>query len=153
MKNHYARREHYFAYGSNLDLEQMRRRCPSARALRVAILRGYRLGFAGRSALWSGGGVATLWPASDEWVKGVLYELAEAELARLDRFEGHPVAYCREQRLVEDEFGMVHSAQIYLKRGARKSKPSKAYLEVITEAYHRLGFDDSPLLKVSGGLR
>jgi len=49
----------YFAYGSNLDGAQMRRRCPSARLVGAAILDGYRLGFAGQSAAW-GGGVATV---------------------------------------------------------------------------------------------
>lgn len=49
----------YFAYGSNLDGAQMRRRCPSARLVGAAILDGYRLGFAGQSAAL-GGGVATV---------------------------------------------------------------------------------------------
>ena len=35
----------YFAYGSNLDAEQMKARCPTARPLRTARLADHRLGF------------------------------------------------------------------------------------------------------------
>ncbi len=50
----------YFAYGSNLSEAQMRARCPGARPAGRAALHGYRLAFAGYSALW-GGAVATAW--------------------------------------------------------------------------------------------
>jgi len=41
-----------FAYGSNLDPAQMRRRCPRARPGRRATLYGYRLAFGGHSQAW-----------------------------------------------------------------------------------------------------
>ena len=48
----------YFAFGSNLDQEQMRARCPSAKLLGPAVLPGHALAFAGYSHRW-GGAVAT----------------------------------------------------------------------------------------------
>lgn len=33
----------YIAYGSNLNLEQMRRRCPTAELVGKTVLRGWRL--------------------------------------------------------------------------------------------------------------
>ena len=44
---------------SDLDLEQMRERCPRSEPLLAARLRRHRLTFAGYSSLWDGG-VATL---------------------------------------------------------------------------------------------
>jgi gamma-glutamylcyclotransferase len=40
----------YFAYGSNLDVEQMKRRCPESKVLVPGCLRGYRLDFTWRSS-------------------------------------------------------------------------------------------------------
>ncbi len=49
----------YFTYGSNLDTEQMKRRCPGSLVRDVGRLKGYRLGFTCFSRGW-GGGVAVL---------------------------------------------------------------------------------------------
>ena len=38
----------YFAYGSNMNLDQMAYRCPAAEAVCTAKLEGYELFFAGR---------------------------------------------------------------------------------------------------------
>ena len=35
----------YFAYGSNIDLEQMARRCPAAQVVGPGILENYELAF------------------------------------------------------------------------------------------------------------
>jgi len=148
-----VRRTLYFAYGSNLDLTQMRRRCPGARPVGPAVLDGYRIGFAGRSQLWGGGGVATLLKVHDDWVEGILYDLPLAELTILDRYEGHPVAYRRRLLRVEDEHGQRRRAQVYVKEAAIEAPPSPDYLGVIRRAYHRLGFDDTPLLDSMGGAR
>ncbi len=80
----------YFAYGSNLSIGQMKQRCPSSRPLGRAHLRGWHLTFPRRSSRW-GGGVAGIVPsasAATEGVDGAVYELDEADLQRLDGFEG-----------------------------------------------------------------
>jgi len=94
--------------------------------------------------------VATLLRDADDWVEGILYDLPKMELEILDRYEGHPVAYRRRLLLVEDEHGARHKAQVYLKDSAVEAPPSKDYLGVIRRAYHRLGFDDTPLQHAMG---
>ena len=49
----------YFAYGSNMNLDQMGFRCPHARVAGTVCLEDYRLAFCGMSA---GNGVATIFP-------------------------------------------------------------------------------------------
>ena len=44
----------YFAYGSNINLEQMNWRCPEAEVFGAAVLEGYELLFRGNSS--RGGG-------------------------------------------------------------------------------------------------
>lgn len=77
---------HYFAYGSNLDPVQMRRRCPRSTPLGRATLRQHRLVFPRPCAHW-GGGVAGIEPHEPSNVEGVLYHLTDADLAALDACE------------------------------------------------------------------
>ena len=50
---------YYFAYGSNMNLEQMKYRCPAAEVVENVRLEDYRLAFRGRAP---GNGVATVLP-------------------------------------------------------------------------------------------
>ena len=54
MKDRY-----YFAYGSNMNLEQMKYRCPAAEVVENVRLENYRLAFRGRAP---GNGVSTVLP-------------------------------------------------------------------------------------------
>jgi hypothetical protein len=71
----------YFAYGANMDVEAMARRCPRSRPLGVARLMRHRL-----AIMREGWLTATRDPRGR--VHGVLWDLALADVAALDRFEG-----------------------------------------------------------------
>jgi gamma-glutamylcyclotransferase len=141
-----AARVAYFAYGSNLDADQMRRRCPGARRLGTAMLRGYVLEFCGHSRRW-GGGVANVRPARAGLVRGVVYSLTRDDLAALDRFEGHPWQYVRRRVRVAHDGGRVRQAVAYVMNAANRapSAPSDAYLDVLRQAYAALSFDEQGL--------
>jgi gamma-glutamylcyclotransferase len=130
----------YFAYGSNLDRKQMRARCSDATPVGRAMLRGYRLAFAGASRRWDGAGVATLLPARGSNVSGVLYQMSEDSLATLDRIEGHPDFYIRCRVCVADEWSRKRFAQTYCLPAQAETVPSTRYLQKIRRAYERLGF-------------
>jgi gamma-glutamylcyclotransferase (GGCT)/AIG2-like uncharacterized protein YtfP len=83
-----VRRMLYFTYGSNLDPTQMRLRCPQARYVNKARLDGYRLCFPRWSKIRASA-VVGLEPAAGETVWGVLYEIGDGDLARLDEREGY----------------------------------------------------------------
>jgi gamma-glutamylcyclotransferase (GGCT)/AIG2-like uncharacterized protein YtfP len=138
-----------WAYGSNLQVAQMRARCPSAELLEPAVLRQARLVFRGYSARW-GGAVATLvWdPASV--VYGALYRLEPADLARLDVFEGAPFVYERIRVSLCDVYGRRRRAQAYVRtKGGRARAPAPRYLTTILRAYDALGFDAAPVLRAA----
>ena len=78
----------YFAYASNMASEVIARLSPRHRYLGVACLADYRLAFTRRSVK-GGTGVADIVWAPGEQVWGVLYEIAEDELAAIDREEGY----------------------------------------------------------------
>lgn len=61
---------YYFAYGSNMNLDQMAYRCPAASVVEPVYLEGYRLTFCGRG---KGSGVATILPEEGSRVEGVYF--------------------------------------------------------------------------------
>jgi gamma-glutamylcyclotransferase len=95
-----------FAYGSNMDWNQMRDRCPSAQFVCVALLRDHRLEFTRYSVdRKCGVADAVAQEAAEMW--GVVYQIPETEIARLDRrerfrpgSEREKNAYVREERHV-----------------------------------------------------
>jgi len=141
----------YFAYGSNLDPELMRTRCPSVKTVGLAALREHRLAFPVFSQEW-GGGVAGIQLAHGDTLWGVLYEIDEAGLAALDEAQGfrgpgnqHNI-YDRDTASVEltraddGSFPRRVRAAIYLARPSNPSPPSRRYLDTIVRGavHHRL---------------
>ena len=86
----------YFAYGSNMNWEQMQRRCPSARFVCVASLKDYRFAIARHSRLRNCG-TANIFADAGGEVWGIVYDVSEPDLAVLDGFED---GYRREKLLV-----------------------------------------------------
>ncbi|HEY2953964.1 MAG TPA: gamma-glutamylcyclotransferase family protein [Candidatus Eisenbacteria bacterium] len=141
----------YFAYGSNLDPEQMESRCPGATVVGLAALHDHRLSFPRNSDRW-GGGVSSLQLAHGHTVWGMLFDLTEEQIAALDRYEGfvgpgnqHNV-YDREQVTVEltrpddGSFPRRVRAWAYLARPSNPSPPSRRYMETVLRGarHHRL---------------
>jgi Gamma-glutamyl cyclotransferase, AIG2-like len=141
----------YFAYGSNLDPEQMRERCPNHVVVGLASLQEYRIGFPRFSNRW-GGGTAGLQLAHGKVMWGVLYELTDDDLAKLDEYEGFIVdgdqhnAHDREHvtlELVRPDDGSIPRkvrAWAYVARPAHPAVPSRRYLDCILAGarHHRL---------------
>ena len=69
----------YFAYGSNLDLEQMAQRCPDAEIVGPVRLENYELRF-------RGSGFATVAPKKGSTVHGLVWKLTPNCEQSLDRY-------------------------------------------------------------------
>ena len=78
----------YFAYGSNLNWEQMNERCPSAEFLCKASLLDYRIDFT-RWSINRKCGVADIVKDNNSKVYGVVYRIDEVDLGKLDKSEGY----------------------------------------------------------------
>ena len=120
----------YFAYGSNLDLRQMRRRCPGSTVVGRARLPDYRLGFT-RYATKRKGGVADIVPEPGAEVWGALYSVDDAGMASLDEFEGVPRAYRRIDVVVLDDEDIEREAIAYFANKTGEFAPGRAYLGLI----------------------
>jgi gamma-glutamylcyclotransferase (GGCT)/AIG2-like uncharacterized protein YtfP len=86
----------YFAYGSNMDWQQMQRRCPSAKFVCVARLADYHFAIARHSRLRRCG-TATIVAQRGSEVWGIVYDVNNEDLLALDAFED---GYRREKVLV-----------------------------------------------------
>lgn len=91
----------YFACGSNMDAERMRKHIGRLPGRIPGILRGWRLEFNKMYTKISGVGFANIVHCLGEIVEGVLYAVTEEELQKLDRFEGVPDHYKRHRINVE----------------------------------------------------
>jgi len=117
--------ELYFAYGSNLDAEQMRARCPTARALERARLAGHHLAFTHYSTRWQGG-AADVVPDPRAAIWGLVYAMGPGDFARLDPFES---GYERAELDVETADGRRLRVTSYCVRDKGRFPPHPVYLE------------------------
>jgi gamma-glutamylcyclotransferase len=139
----------YFAYGSNLDPQQLHRRCPSARFVAVAKLPGHRLAFT-RYAKDRGCGTCDGVPEPGQDIWGVVFEISEEDLGRMDVSEGYVLrrpltenAYIREQREVYRDGKQEQPIVVWLyfaNRQANPPLPNAAYKKQLVEgaSYWRL---------------
>ncbi len=131
----------YIAYGSNMNLEQMERRCPTATVLGTANLRGYELLFRGGS----GSAVATVEKKPGGFVPVLVWELEPSDEAALDRYEGYPYLYRKEMVKVRFD-GKLRSVMVYIMNDGRPmGSPSRSYYSTILEGYRSAGLDVAEL--------
>ena len=137
----------YFAYGSNMNLNQMAFRCPDAEVVDTVRLEGYRLAFCMNGG---GNGVATIIPAEGSYVDGVLWRISEQDEQHLDHYEGFPYLYGKEPVTVTDRNGRQREIMAYTMNSPYKdvpAMPSKAYLEGILNGCRQNGIEIAPVLE------
>jgi gamma-glutamylcyclotransferase (GGCT)/AIG2-like uncharacterized protein YtfP len=136
-KKHMENSTLYIAYGSNLNLEQMAHRCPTAKVAGVSKLDGYQLRFRGGQH----GAVATVEKKRGSSVPVLVWEITPADEMALDRYEGWPHLYRKETIRVRLN-GKLVSAMIYIMNEGRPlGAPNPYYYNVIAQGYRAAGFD------------
>ena len=118
---------HYFAYGSNMSRAAMARRCPSARALGVAVLAGYRF-FVGLD------GWGSVQASAGDAVHGVLWRLTPRDVAALHAYELLHAGLYEVRHLPVRQGPRLMPAMIYLLRRKNPGQPKPGYVESIAAA-------------------
>lgn len=138
-------RKMYVAYGSNLNLAQMAKRCPAARVAGKGVLEDWHLLFRGSHV----GAVATVEPWKGGGVPVLVWEITPADEEALDRYEGWPFLYRKET--VEVKLGgRTVKAMIYIMNGGRPlGQPGCSYYATILEGYRSAGFNANTLRKAT----
>ena len=98
----------YFAYGSNMDEDQMARRCPNSRPFDIGELYGYALRM-------DAAGYAAIVEHEGSVVEGVLWTLDAEDEKTLDRYEGVACGCYEKKRMpVRLPGGEVRDALVYV---------------------------------------
>ena len=127
----------YIAYGSNLNLSQMEQRCPTARVIGTSEIKDYELVF--RGSRYSA--VATIEPCEGSSVPVLLWGIQPEDEKSLDRYEGYPNFYGKENMEIVLN-GRIVSAMVYVMApGHELGIPSERYKISIEDGYMDAGFD------------
>lgn len=135
--------KYYIAYGSNLNVNQMKRRCPTARVVGTGYINEYELVFKGSKT----GGYLTIEKAEGKILPVAIWEVTELDELALDRYEGYPTFYYKEE--VEINFKGVKSGKeyrrqafVYIMHENRDyGMPSHNYVMTCLEGYKTFGFN------------
>lgn len=143
-KNHY-----YIAYGSNLNLAQMKRRCPTAKVIGTALLKNWELLFKGSKT----GSYLTIEPNTGSIVPVVVWEITSDDEKALDRYEGYPIFYYKKKikvicKISEIGISKCINAFAYIMHEERAiGMPTAAYMSTCIEGYKSFRFDENTLIE------
>ncbi len=139
----------YAAYGSNMNIEQMKLRCPTAKVIDKGYIENYELLFRGS---WNCA-VATIEKKSGCRVPVVLWRLEPPDEAALDRYEGYPFLYRKESIKVKTDSKSIEAMVYIMNEGRGLGSPSSYYLEIIALGYEAAGFDKATLNEAAFKIR
>lgn len=128
----------YAAYGTNLDPEQMRSRCPHSPVGGAGWLEGWRLTFGGEDVGWDGA-LATIVPDPAGRVYVVLYDVTDIDAKVLDEWEGASVGVYEKIRVRVSALEGDCLAWTYLLRAYEGGLPSCRYLKLTADAAEKAG--------------
>ena len=111
----------YFAYGSNLSLEQMRSRCPDSRPIRAHFHEGHALVLRG---------AANIEESEGSRIPGAIYEISPSDERALDGYEGFPDNYTK--LFFETDLGRVMS---YRMVEPKHRRAREGYVETVATGY------------------
>jgi gamma-glutamylcyclotransferase (GGCT)/AIG2-like uncharacterized protein YtfP len=131
----------YFAYGSNMSVEQMKSRgCVKSKPLGPARLNGHKFMYSGSSPNWDNKGTANIIEEEGSEVWGLLYEVTDRCLSSLDGFEHVPKRRERKSVEVIDHKNELHQAVIYTLIDDNKfNYPSDKYHNKVIESAQKAG--------------
>ena len=115
----------YFAYGSNLNLFQMKRRCKDSIFLKKYELKGYRLNFRSKYR------AADIEKSKNSLVPGALFEISKSDEKKLDVYEDYPVLY---EKLYFPYYNKKVMTYIMVNKTEFRY-PTERYLNVVKQGY------------------
>ena len=128
----------YFAYGSNLNLFQMKRRCKDSVFIKKYELKGYRLNFRSKYR------AADIEKSKNSIVPGALFEISKSDEKKLDVYEDYPILY---KKLYFTYYNKTVMTYIMVNKTEFRY-PTERYLNVVKRGYKDCKLD-TKYLKVA----
>ncbi len=136
-------KRYYLAYGSNLNIRQMIRRCPNARPVGTAVIENHILYFRGSKT----GSYLTIEPKIGSKIPVAVWEVNTADEKALDRYEGFPEFYYKQDFILPVMNFYTKKTEMkkcfaYIMSDSRPiGIPTDYYLHTCLEGYEDFGFD------------
>ena len=127
----------YFAYGSNLNLFQMKRRCKDSIFIKKINLKDFKLTFRSKYK------AADIEPKKNSIVPGGLFEISKSDEKKLDVYEDFPNLYKKHYFYY---YGKRVMTYIMVKKSEFRF-PTERYLNVVKRGYKDCKLDKKILLK------
>ena len=127
----------YFAYGSNLNHFQMKRRCRDSFFLKKYELKGYRLNFRSKYR------AADIEKKKNSIVPGALFEISKSDEKKLDIYEDYPMLY-------KKYYFNYYSKKVMTYTMVKKTTfkyPTERYLNIVKKGYNDCKLDKNYLIK------
>ena len=136
-------KRYYIAYGSNLNVRQMKFRCPTAKIVGTAVIGDYELLYKGSKT----GSYLTIEKKKGSVVPVAVWEVTAADEHNLDIYEGYPNFYYKKNMKIRlSETGKMIDAFVYIMHEERKiGVPSLSYVSTCLQGYISFGFDEQYL--------
>ena len=115
----------YFAYGSNLNHFQMKRRCKDSIFLKKYDLKGYKLNFRSKYR------AADIEKSDKSLVPGALFEISKSDEKKLDVYEDFPILY---KKYYFYYYGKKVMTYTMVKKTPFKF-PTERYLNIVKQGY------------------
>jgi len=126
----------YFAFGSNLNRKQIKRRCKNSRFISRHILKNYQLVFRSKY------GAADIQRKKGSSVLGAIYDISKIDEKKLDVYEEFPKVYTKKYFKIWGKKVMFY----YMSDKTKQTEPSRGYLNSIIQGYKDCGYKDSHVL-------
>jgi gamma-glutamylcyclotransferase (GGCT)/AIG2-like uncharacterized protein YtfP len=131
----------YAAYGTNLDAEQMRVRCPHSPSRGSGWLIGWRISFGGEDLGWEGA-LATVVEDVGSQVFVMVYDVPAQDESELDRWESASTGLYRKIRVRVQTLTGDELCWLYILNGYEGGLPSARYLGLMADAAEKAGAPD-----------
>ena len=115
----------YFAYGSNLNHFQMKRRCKDSVFLKKINLSNFRLTFRSKYR------AADIEPKKNSTVPGALFEISKSDEKKLDVYEDFPILYKKYYFTYYGKKVMTYT----MNKKTPFRYPTERYLNVVKKGY------------------
>ena len=127
----------YFAYGSNLNHFQMKKRCKDSVFLKKINLSNFKLTFRSRFR------AADIEPKKKSFVQGALFEISKSDEKKLDVYEDYPTLYKKYYFTYYGKKVMTYT----MTKKTLFTYPTERYLNVIKRGYKDCKLDNYILKK------
>ena len=127
----------YFAYGSNLNHFQMKRRCKDSKFIKKIKLKDFQLTFRSKYR------AADIEPKKNSIVPGGLFEISKSDEKKLDIYEDYPILYKKIYFIYNNKKIMTYT----MCKKTSFTFPTEKYLNVVKRGYKDCKLNNKYLIK------